>query len=111
MRSKMHVYLPLLLAGIAVPAAAATTFAYALGPSIVTAAYQPPAPDRQGAESQAPDPQTANSPTPPAMPADPSYHGQPYVGALTAPPAAAMNKSYPVCKAGQHDECRNADGQ
>ena len=108
MRINPYVVVPLLLAGAAVPVAAATAFAYALGPSIVASAGPPPAlqPD-----PDAPDPQTANSPTAPAMPADPSYHGQPYVGALTGPPVEAMNKSYPLCTAGMQDGCRNQRGQ
>jgi hypothetical protein len=41
------------------------------------------------------------------MPADPAYHGGPYTGALTPPPAAAMDKTYPPCSATLHDNCIN----
>lgn len=44
-----------------------------------------------------PDPATADTRVPPAMPADPSYQAGPYKGAMTAPPAEAMNKTYPLC--------------
>jgi hypothetical protein len=57
-----------------------------------------------------PAPQTAEQSVPPAMPADPGYQGGPYKGALTPPPATAMNKDYPVCSRGQQDECRNRGG-
>lgn len=113
MRSKTLLIVPLLVAAAAAPIAA-TSFANAIGPSIMASMGQPPT-DASGTQSradpQAPDPQTANSPTAPAMPADPSYHGQPYVGALTPPPSEAMNKSYPVCSAQMQDNCRNRDGQ
>jgi hypothetical protein len=56
-----------------------------------------------------PDPATADSPVPAAMPADPAYHGGPYTGALTPPPAAAMDKTYPRCSATLHDNCTNRD--
>ena len=54
-----------------------------------------------------PNPQTANQAAQPAMPADPSYQGGPYKGALTPPPADAMNKEYPVCSKTVTDGCRN----
>ena len=54
-----------------------------------------------------PNPATANSPVPPAMPADPNYHAGPYVGALTPPPPEAMNKTYPVCTRKLRDNCTN----
>lgn len=54
-----------------------------------------------------PDPATANSPVPPAMPADPNYHAGPYVGALTPPPQQAMNKVYPLCSKFVQDSCIN----
>jgi hypothetical protein len=113
MQRKTLIYLPLLLAGAAVPVAGAAAFADALGPSIMTSAGQPQEQTQSppAAQAQLPDPATANSPTAPAMPEDPNYHGQPYVGALTAPPADAMNKSYPACSAGVQDECRNRNGQ
>ena len=54
-----------------------------------------------------PAPQTASQDVPPAMPADESYQGGPYKGALTPPPASAMNKDYPVCSKDIQDSCRN----
>jgi hypothetical protein len=54
-----------------------------------------------------PDPQTANTPVQPAIPADPNYHAGPYAGALTPPPPEAMNKSYPVCSKTITDSCIN----
>lgn len=54
-----------------------------------------------------PNPQTANDPVPPAMPADSSYRGAPYKGALTPPPPEAMNKTYPVCGGKIQDSCIN----
>ncbi len=58
-----------------------------------------------------PNPETAAMPVPPAMPADPAYQATPYKGALTAPPAAAMNKVYPVCTKILRDSCRNRGGK
>ena len=57
-----------------------------------------------------PDPQVAAQSAPPAMPADPGYQGGPYKGALTPPPATAMNKSYPRCTRTVQDSCRNPGG-
>ena len=57
-----------------------------------------------------PNPATADSSVAPAMPADPSYNAGPYKGALTAPPAEAMNKTYPVCTRKIQDSCRNPGG-
>jgi hypothetical protein len=57
-----------------------------------------------------PDPATADTPVAPAMPADPSYKAGPYKGALTAPPADAMNKTYPDCTRKIQDSCRNPGG-
>jgi hypothetical protein len=54
-----------------------------------------------------PDPATADSPVPPAMPADPNYHAGPYVGALTPPPPEAMSKVYPRCSRKLQDNCTN----
>ncbi|MEW9856283.1 hypothetical protein [Novosphingobium sp. M1R2S20] len=56
-----------------------------------------------------PNPQTANQAARPAMPADESYEGGPYKGALTPPPADAMDKEYPVCSRTVQDSCRNPD--
>lgn len=113
MQRKTLIYLSLLLAGVGLPVAGAAAFADALGPSIMTTAGQPPEQGGrpQGSQAGSPDsgPATANSPTAPAMPDDPSYHGAPYVGALTAPPADAMNKAYPTCSTRMQDECRNRD--
>lgn len=58
-----------------------------------------------------PDPATADTPVPPAMPADPSYQANPYKGAMTAPPAEAMNKTYPLCSRTVQDNCRNRGGK
>lgn len=58
-----------------------------------------------------PNPATAAEPVAPARPADPSYHAGPYKGALTPPPAAAMNKVYPVCTKKIQDSCRNPGGK
>lgn len=57
-----------------------------------------------------PDPQAAAQSAPPAMPADPGYQGGPYKGALTPPPATAMDKTYPRCSKTVHDSCRNGNG-
>ena len=58
-----------------------------------------------------PNPETAAMPVPPAMPADPAYQAAPYKGALTAPPAEAMNKVYPLCTKTLRDSCRNRGGK
>ncbi|WP_310531074.1 hypothetical protein [Novosphingobium sp.] len=58
-----------------------------------------------------PDPQAAAQAVPPAMPADASYQGGPYKGALTPPPETAMNKTYPVCTSKLQDSCRNRGGR
>lgn len=57
-----------------------------------------------------PAPQAAQQSVPPAMPADQSYQGGPYKGALTPPPASEMNKDYPVCTKKIQDSCRNPGG-
>jgi hypothetical protein len=57
-----------------------------------------------------PDPQMAEQSVRPAMPADPSYQGGPYKGALTPPPATAMGKEYPICSKTVTDSCRNRGG-
>lgn len=56
-----------------------------------------------------PTPETAAEPVPPAMPADESYQGGPYKGALTPPPIEA--KDYPVCSRTIQDSCRNPGGK
>lgn len=58
-----------------------------------------------------PNPATAGDPVPPAQPSDPTYQAGPYKGALTAPPAEAMNKTYPVCTRTVQDNCRNPGGK
>lgn len=58
-----------------------------------------------------PNPQAANQAAQPAMPADESYQGGPYKGALTPPPADATNKTYPVCSRTVTDNCRNRGGK
>ncbi len=60
--------------------------------------------------SGVPAPQDADQAVPPAMPADPGYQGGPYKGALTAPPASATTKDYPVCTKEIQDSCRNPGG-
>jgi hypothetical protein len=57
-----------------------------------------------------PNPATAAEPVSPAVPADPGYQAGPYKGALTAPPAEALNKNYPVCSKTVQDSCRNRGG-
>lgn len=54
-----------------------------------------------------PNPRMANQAVQPAMPAKESYQGGPYKGALTPPPADAMNKDYPICKGNVQDSCVN----
>lgn len=54
-----------------------------------------------------PNPETAAAAVPPAMPADPGYQAGPYKGALTQPPAQAMNKDYPLCSRTIKDSCIN----
>lgn len=56
-----------------------------------------------------PTPETAEEAVPPAMPADESYEGGPYKGALTPPPVT--NKEYPVCTRTLKDGCRNPGGK
>jgi len=58
-----------------------------------------------------PAPNAAAEAVPPAMPADPSYQGGAYKGALTPPPATAMNKVYPTCTRKLQDSCRNPGGK
>jgi hypothetical protein len=58
-----------------------------------------------------PDPQSADQAVRPAMPADQTYQGGPYKGAMTPPPATAMNKDYPVCSKTVKDNCRNRGGK
>jgi len=57
-----------------------------------------------------PDPDNAAQAVRPAMPAGGAYQGGPYKGALTPPPAEAMNKDYPICSKTVQDSCRNPGG-
>ncbi|WP_159982630.1 MULTISPECIES: hypothetical protein [unclassified Novosphingobium] len=58
-----------------------------------------------------PDPQNASQAARPAMPADENYQGGPYKGALTPPPATAMDKKYPKCSKTVTDSCVNRGGK
>ena len=58
-----------------------------------------------------PNPESANMPVPPAMPAEPTYQAGPYKGALSPPPPEAINKVYPVCTKILRDSCRNRGGK
>lgn len=78
------------------PAAPPQTQANPVGPGVPSPT--PPAPG------------SAAEPVPPSMPADPSYQAGPYKGALTPPPAEAMNKEYPLCSKTVQDSCRNPGG-
>lgn len=101
MRIMSYAALPLLLMGSALSGAA-----HAQGTVQVQAN---PRGDEPVAASAAPT--TADDPVPATQPSDPSYHAGPYAGALSAPPADAMNKSYPVCSARVQDGCRNPGGR
>lgn len=57
-----------------------------------------------------PNPETAATPVPPALPEDPGYRAGPYKGALTAPPPEAFNKTYPRCSKTRTDSCVNPSG-
>lgn len=76
-----------------------------------TPAGQANPPGRGVPTAGVPNPQAANQAARPAMPADPSYQGGPYKGALTPPPADAMNKPYPACSRTVTDNCRNRTGK
>lgn len=92
-------------------------------PAMPPESSMPPAPTDRDVQVQAnppgagmpswtpPNPPTAGFPVRPAMPADPAYHAGPYKGALTPPPAEAMNKVYPVCTRTLQDSCRNPGGR
>jgi len=98
---------------------AASTAALALGSSLALAQpadapAQPPVVETQAnppgegvPTATPPNPATAADPVAPAEPADPDYHAGPYKGALTAPPAEALNKTYPVCSRTVQDNCQN----
>jgi hypothetical protein len=74
-------------------------------PPVVQTQANPPG---EGMPSDTPpNPPTANTPVPPAMPTDPAYHAGPYKGALTPAPAEAMDKAYPPCTSKLQDSCVN----
>lgn len=77
-------------------------------PGVEQVQANPRGSDAPAVASPAPD--NANAPVSPSIPADPSYHGGAYVGADSPAPAQAMNKSYPVCRSKQQDECRQPGG-
>ncbi len=77
------------------------------GETPVTPAGQANPPGQGVPTTGVPAPRTASQSARPAMPADPSYQGGPYKGALTPPPASAMNKDYPVCSSKVQDSCQN----
>jgi hypothetical protein len=83
----------------------ATTLAAQAEPPVIQVQANPPGLDVPTMTS--PDPVTAQSSVRPAMPADSSYNAGPYKGALTAPPAQAMNKVYPLCTSRMQDSCVN----
>lgn len=92
------------LAVIALCSAASPLAAQEQPPVIQTQANPPGA----GIPSETPpNPPTAGTPVPPAMPADPGYQAGPYKGALTPAPAEAMGKSYPLCTRQLQDSCVN----
>ena len=97
----------LILAGAAAVAlcGTATTLAAQEVPPVVQVQANPPG--LEVPTMTAPDPVSAESSVRPAMPADPTYNAGPYKGALTAPPAEAMNKVYPVCTSRLQDSCVN----
>jgi hypothetical protein len=94
---------------------AASTAALALGSSLALAQpAEPPVvqtqanPPGEGTPTPTPpNPASAHEPVPPAQPADPRYQAGPYKGALTAPPAEAMGKAYPLCSKTVRDSCQN----
>jgi hypothetical protein len=84
---------------------AASPLAAQVQPPVVQTQANPPGP---GIPSEMPpNPTTADTPVPPAMPADPSYQAGPYKGALTPAPAEAYGKSYPLCTRQLQDGCVN----
>ena len=95
--------------------AGTTAFALAFGATVASSQEAPVQvqanpPGEGPASVTPPSPTTASEPVPPAMPADPSYNAGPYKGALTPPPAEAMNKHYPTCTRELQDNCRNPGG-
>ena len=65
--------------------------------------------DPMGATSS--DPMAASDPMASATPATTTYAAGPSNGAMTAPPAEAMNKVYPTCTRKLRDSCRNPGGK
>ena len=60
------------------------------------------------------EPATADAaamPAMPAMPAQPSMPATAEQGTMSAPPAEAMNKVYPMCSKTLRDSCRNRGGK
>jgi hypothetical protein len=92
-------------------AAWASVIAQLAGRTPATPAIQANPPGEGMPTTGVPDPQAAAQSVRPAMPADPGYQGGPYKGALTPPPATAMNKTYPVCSRTVQDSCRNPGGR
>ena len=95
-------------------AAIALCGAASLPATLAIAQEQPPVvqtqanPQDVGMPSQTPpNPSTAGTPVPPAMPADPGYQAGPYKGALTPAPTEAMGKAYPLCTRSLQDSCVN----
>jgi hypothetical protein len=80
------------------------------GASPTTPAGQANPPGEGMPTAGVPDPKMAAQTARPAMPADESYQGGPYKGALTPPPVTAMNKEYPKCSKEMQDNCRNSGG-
>ncbi len=73
--------------------------------TVIDVQGNPPGP---GARSFVPPQQeSADSPVAAARPADPSYHGGPYTGALTPAPASLLGKVYPLCTRVLRDSCVN----
>lgn len=106
MRILSYAALPLLLMGSALSGAA---YAQSVAQPGTVQVQANPRGDEPVAASA--DPASANDPVPATQPSDPAYHAGPYAGALSAPPADAMNKTYPLCSARVQDSCRNADGR
>jgi hypothetical protein len=74
-------------------------------PPVIQTQANPPG---AGAPAETPpNPTTAETPVPPALPADPGYKAGPYKGALTAVPAEALGKTYPLCTSRLQDSCVN----
>ncbi len=90
---------------LAIPFGFPAAWAQPADPDVVQSQANPPG-DRPVSDVP-PNPATAGSQVPAAMPADTSYRGGPNPGALTSPPAEAFNKQYPLCSATIQDSCVN----